>query len=149
MLHGQVVSAFGRVYGIDDYIIVNEKIANDEFQVSLLEMAALGSVVRVVSPSDLVTIIKDEDFQGQNTMVVFKEIDDAALAVKAGLPLTSLRVGGMFSKKGRERKQYDLALFADQADLDNFRILEDAGVKLVFQLNPDYQEKALSSLVKY
>ena len=149
MLHGQVCTAYGRLFSINEYIVINEAIANDELQVSLLEMAAMTSYVRIVSPKEAYEIITNEDFEGSSTMIVFKEIDDAVELVELGLKIDAIQIGGMYEKKGRDRKQYDTALFADDNDLACFRKLEDAGVDLTFQLVPDYQEKKLSNLIKY
>jgi Phosphotransferase system, mannose/fructose/N-acetylgalactosamine-specific component IIB len=149
MLHGQVCTAYGRVLSINEYIVINEAVANDELQVSLLEMAAMTSYVRVVSPKEAYEIISNNDFEGTSTLIVFKEIDDAVELIELGLKIDAIQIGGMYEKKGRDRKQYDTALFADDNDIACFRKLEDAGVDLTFQLVPDYQEKKLSNLVKY
>ena len=150
MLHGQVCAAFGSVYGIDEYLVVNAETAKDDFQVSLLEMAAISSAVRVVSPKEAYGIITSDDLEGRSTMVVFKEIEDAVeLIVDLGLGVKSLQISGMFAKTGRNRKQYDLTLFADDQDCAAFRKLEDAGVDLTFQVVPDYKAKKLSALVRY
>ena len=149
MLHGQVCTAYGRVLSINEYIVINEAVANDELQVSLLEMAAMTSYVRVVSPKEAYEIILNDDFEGSSTLIVFKEIDDAVELVELGLKIDAIQIGGMYEKKGRERKQYDTALFADDGDIACFRKLEDAGIDLTFQLVPDYQEKKLSNLIKY
>lgn len=149
MLHGQVCTAYGRLFSIDEYIVVNEAVANDDLQVSLLEMAALSSYVRVVSPKEAYDIISEGDFEGNSTLVVFKEIEDALELVEMGLKIDAIQIGGMFAKKGRDREQYDTALFADEQDKACFRKLADAGVDLTFQLVPDYQEKKLSNLIKY
>jgi len=149
MLHGQVCTAYGRVLSINEYIVINEAVANDELQVSLLEMAAMTSYVRVVSPKEAYEIISNNDFEGTSTLIVFKEIDDAVELIELGLKIDAIQIGGMYEKKGRARKQYDTALFADDNDIACFRKLEDAGVDLTFQLVPDYQEKKLSNLIKY
>ena len=149
MLHGQVCTAYGRVLSINEYIVINETVANDELQVALLEMAAMTSYVRVVSPKEAYEIISNNDFEGTSTLIVFKEIDDAVELVELGLKIDAIQIGGMYEKKERDRKQYDTALFADDNDIACFRKLEDAGVDLTFQLVPDYQEKRLSNLIKY
>lgn len=149
MLHGQVITAYGRSYNIDEYIVVNEEISKDDLQISLLEMAAMMAKVRVVSPKELVEIVKSNDLKGTNTLVVFKEIEDAVESVENGLTMEALQIGGMFSREGRDRKRYDVALFADEQDKSAFRKLEDMNIDLSFQVVPDYRAKKLSSLIKY
>lgn len=149
MLHGQVVTAYGRLFGIDEYIVVNEAISKDDLQVSLLEMAAMLATVRVVSPQEAYEIIANSDFHGKNTLVVFREIEDAVEVAELGLEIDAIQIGGMFSKKDRNRKQYDVALFADEQDKKAFRILTDMGVALTFQVVPDYREKKLSDMMDF
>ena len=150
MLHGQVCTAYGRMWSIDEYIIINDAVSTDELQVSLLELAALSSKVHVLSVKDAYEFISGNKCSGSNTLVVFKEIDDAAeIVCDYGLKITDLQIGGMYSKDGRDRKKYDVALFADDRDAANFRRLDDAGVDLTFQVVPDYKEKKISSMIKY
>lgn len=149
MLHGQVITAYGRSYGIDEYIVVNEEISKNDLQISLLEMAAMMAKVRVVSPKELVEIVKTNDLKGTSTLVVFKEIEDAVESAENGLTMEALQIGGMFSREGRDRKKYDVALFADEQDKSAFRKLEDMNIDLSFQVVPDYRAKKLSSLIKY
>lgn len=149
MLHGQVVTAYGRVFGIDEYIVINEVISKDELQVSLLEMAAMLASVRVVSPKEAYEIISNADFNGKNILIVFREVEDAVELVELGLKIDAIQIGGMFAKKDRNRKQYDVALFADEQDKEAFRTLDAHGVDLTFQVVPDYREKKLKDLVKY
>lgn len=150
MLHGQVCTTYGRLYGVDEYIVVNEAISNDELQISLLELASLHAGVHVLSPKDAYDFITNEKFEGTTTMVVFKEIDDAVeLIVDLGLKVDAVQIGGMYSKSGRQRKKYDVSLFADDLDAACFRKLADAGVDLTFQVVPDYKEKQLAKMINY
>lgn len=149
MLHGQVVAAYGRSLSIDEYIVVNEAISKDTLQVSLLEMAAMSATVRVVSPKELADIVAKQDFKGRSTLVVFREAEDAVEAIKCGLTIDAIQIGGMFSRKGRNRKKYDVALFADDQDKALFRELASHDVALSFQVVPDYKAKKLSSLIDY
>ena len=148
MLHGQSTQ-YGRLFSIDEYIVVNEAASKDEMQITLMELVVPMATVRAMSPKDAVEAIKNNDFEGNSTMVVFKEIEDAVEALELGLKMDAIQIGGMFEQKGRGRKQYDVALFADDSDCVAFRKLEDAGIDLTFQVVPDYKEKKLSNMIKY
>ena len=149
MLHGQTAAAWGKVLHVDEYIVINEAVANDPMQVTLLELAGTGCEVAVVSPSDAKQIFDDEDFYGDKTLVVFKTIDDAVELVELGYQIDEISIGGMFAEKGRDRVQYEKCLFVDEHDKECFRILESHGVKLVHQVVPEYKESKLKDLVDY
>ncbi len=149
MLHGQTCAAWGATLHIDEYIVVNEKTANDPMQVTLLQLAAMGKEVAIVSPVDAKQIFDDNDFLGDRTMVIFKDILDAVEIVKLGYHIDELSIGGMFDEAGRERKKYEACLFVSEKDKEAFRYLESQGVKLVLQIVPDYKEKLVKDLVKF
>jgi len=148
MLHGQSTQ-YGKLFSIDEYIVVNDAVSKDELQISLLELVAPTCTVHVLSPADTYDLIAAGKFHGTNTLVVFKEVEDAVDLLERGIKIPAIQVGGMFAKKGRERKQYDVTLFADEQDCAAFRKLENAGVELSYQVVPDYKEKKLSSMIKY
>lgn len=149
MLHGQTAAAWGKVLHVDEYIVVNEKVAKDSMQVTLLSLASAGNKLQVVSPEKAFDIISNEKFKGKKTFVVFKTIDDVVETVKAGLKIDQVSIGGMFEEKGRDRVQYEKCLFVDEHDKECFRYLESEGVDLVHQVVPEYKESKVKDLVKY
>lgn len=148
MLHGQSTQ-YGKLFSIDEYIIVNEAVSKDELQISLLELVAPSCTVQVLSPADAYHVISNEKFLGTSTLIIFKEVEDAVELLERGINVSAIQIGGMFAKKGRERKQYDVTLFADKQDCAAFRKLENAKVELSYQVVPDYKEKKLSNMIKY
>ena len=60
MLHGQV-SNFARSLNIDEFVVVNEKTAQDPTQVMLLELAALNADVDVVSPRQALELLNSSE----------------------------------------------------------------------------------------
>lgn len=75
MLHGQV-SNFARALNIEEFVVINEKTANDPTQVMLLELAALNAEVDAVSPQDAYELLTSDELEDYRVMVVFKEIFD-------------------------------------------------------------------------
>ena len=149
MLHGQTAAAWGKVLHVDEYIVVNEKVANDSMQVTLLSLASAGNKLQVLSPAKAFEVISNEKFKGKKTLVVFKTIDDVVETVKCGLKIDQVSIGGMFEEKGRDRKQYEKCLFCDDHDIECFRYLESEGIDIVHQVVPEYKESKVKDLVKY
>ena len=149
MLHGQTAAAWGRVLHIEEYIVINEKVANDSMQVTLLSLASAGSKLQVLSPAKAFEVFQAGKFKASKTMVVFKTIDDVVELVKLGWKVDQISIGGMFEEKGRDRKQYEKCLFVDDHDIECFRYLESQGVDIVHQVVPEYKESKVKDLVKY
>ena len=149
MLHGQTAAAWGKVLHVDEYIVINEKTANDPMQVTLLSLASTGSKLQVLSPANAYDVLSNGKFKGNKTFVVFKTIDDAVELAKLGWKMDQISIGGMFEEKGRDRKQYEKCLFVDDHDIECFKYLESEGVELVHQVVPEYKESKVKDLVKY
>ncbi len=149
MLHGQTCAAWGAILHVDEYLVVNEKTAKDPMQITLLELAAMGNELRVVTPEEAMEILEDEDFYGDRTMVIFKELDDVAEIVRLGYKLDEISIGSMIDIPGKNRKKYESNFFVGPEDIENFKYLDSKGVRSIVQIVPDYKPKAVKDLVKY
>lgn len=149
MLHGQTAAAWGKVLHVDEYIVVNEAVANDPMQKTLLSLAAMGNKLQVLSPKAAYDVLSNNGLKGKKTFVVFKTIDDAVELVQCGWKIDQLSIGGMFEEAGRNRVQYEKCLCVDEKDIECFKYLESQGVDLVHQVVPEYKESKVKDLVKY
>lgn len=148
MLHGQV-SNFGRALNIEEFVVINEKTANDPTQVMLLELAALNADVDVVSPSEAFELLTGDELADYRVMVVFKEIFDAVELVKLGYAMKEICISGMYAKDNENKVKAEACLFVDDRDKEAFRFLEDHGVLLTHQISPEYNKKLVHDLVKF
>jgi len=149
MLHGQTAAAWGKVLHVDEYIVINEQVANDSMQKTLLSLASAGNKLQVLSPAAAYDVLTNNKLKGKRTFVVFKTIDDVVELVKLGWKIDQVSIGGMFEEKGRNRVQYEKCLCVDDKDIECFKYLESQGVDLVHQVVPEYKESKVKDLVKY
>ena len=147
MLHGQV-SNFARALNIEEFVVINEKTANDPTQVMLLELAALNAEV-AVSPQDAYDLLTGDELEDYRVMVVFKEIFDAVELVKLGYSMNEIVISGMYAKDNENKVKAEACLFVDDKDKEAFRFLEDHGVLLTHQISPEYNKKMVHDLVKF
>ena len=148
MLHGQV-SNFARALNIEEFVVVNEKTANDPTQVLLLELEALNAEVDAVSPEDAYDLLTGDELEDYRVMVVFKEIFDAVELVKLGYSMPEIVISGMYAKDNENKVKAEACLFVDDKDKEAFRYLEDHGVLLTHQISPEYNKKMVHDLVKF
>lgn len=151
MLHGQVVTTFSKVLNIDEYIVVNDVVAKDEEQRTLLELALpAGAQFDCVSCKTFAKIDSEQDYWGNHTFVVFRYIDDALECVKLGANIKKLNIGGMYSRANRPTEvKEEIALFVDDHDREVFRELENLGVELTYRVSFYNNELPLNKVVKY
>lgn len=148
MLHGQV-SNFARSLNIDEFVVVNEKTAQDPTQVMLLELAALNADVDVVSPRQALELLNSSELDDYRVMVVFKQIEDAVELVELGYEMDELCISGMYASDRENKVKVEACLFVGEQDREAFRFLEEHGVLLTHQISPEYNKKRVRDLVQY
>lgn len=148
MLHGQV-SNFARSLNIDEFVVVNEKTAEDPTQVMLLELAALNADVDVVSPRQALELLNSSELDDYRVMVVFKQIEDAVELVELGYEMDELCISGMYASDRENKVKVEACLFVGEQDREAFRFLEEHGVLLTHQISPEYNKKRVRDLVQY
>ena len=148
MLHGQV-SNFARSLNIDEFVVVNEKTAQDPTQVMLLELAALNADVDVVSPRQALELLNSSELDDYRVMVVFKRIEDAVELVELGYEMDELCISGMYASDRENKVKVEACLFVGEQDREAFRFLEEHGVLLTHQISPEYNKKRVRDLVHY
>lgn len=152
MLHGQVLSTFGRILNPDEFLVVNEEVANDDSQRIVLEIAVpAGAEFDVVSPKTYGKIFQENDYWGTKTFVVFRYITDVVEAYKAGAKIPVLNAAGFYQdpKSKLPQTNYGVNLWITEEDKKNLRWLEDQGVKLIYRVSHLTSEEPLSKYVKY
>ena len=148
MLHGQV-SNFARSLNIGEFVVVNEKTAQDPTQVMLLELAALNADVDVVSPRQALELLNSSELDDYRVMVVFKQIEDAVELVELGYEMDELCISGMYASDRENKGKVEACLFVGEQDREAFRFLEEHGVLLTHQISPEYNKKRVRDLVQY
>lgn len=151
LIHGQVVTSFGKYFGADEFIVVNDIVAFDDDQINLMEFAKpAGAELGIVTCKEFARIVKENDFYGKKTIVVFKYLDDVMTCVELGVKIPVLNCCGLFSSKDRpDAVKYNNNLFVTEEDKKKFRQLDDSGIKLVYQLTYAMQETPLTAQFKY
>lgn len=103
LIHGQVITTWVKNYDIEQVLIINDKVAADKVQQSVLTMSAPpGLKVLVFGVQQFIEIIKKTPIK-KNTMLLFTNSLDVNALVDGGLDITKLNVGGMRMQDGRRQ----------------------------------------------
>lgn len=134
LIHGQVITTWVKNFDIEQVIIVNDKVANDTVQQSVLTMAAPPDLKVVVFGVDkFIDVLKKAEIK-RRTMLLFTNSVDVNKLVENGLKLEKLNVGGMRMQEGRRNLSRAVAVTPDEEQA--FRSLINNNIAVEIQMVP-------------
>lgn len=144
MIHGQVAYAWTTSYKSQAVMAIDDEIANDAFQKSLLEMACPpGLKCFVVSTQKAVELLKK--YETKKIFVVVKHPATYLKLIEAGVLLNEINVGGIYFKEGR--RQVSKTVYVDDEMVEVFQQLHKAEVKLEIRTHPSDTSTDLLSVL--
>ncbi|OCF98562.1 PTS system mannose/fructose/N-acetylgalactosamine-transporter subunit IIB [Gilliamella apicola] len=103
LIHGQVITTWVKNYDIEQVLVINDKVAEDKVQQSVLTMSAPpGLKVLVFGVQQFIEILKKTPIK-KRTMLLFTNSIDVNSLVEGGLSLEKVNVGGMRMQDGRHQ----------------------------------------------
>ena len=103
LIHGQVITTWVKNYDIEQVLIINDKVAGDKVQQSVLTMSAPPDLkVLVFGVQQFIEILKKTPIK-KRTMLLFTNSIDVNALVEGGLSLEKVNVGGMRMQDGRHQ----------------------------------------------
>jgi len=133
LIHGQVAFAWTTAYKSQAVMAIDDAVAKDAFQKSLLEMACpQGLKCFVVDTAKAVELLKK--YENKKIFVVVKHPDVYVKLVQAGIAISSVNVGGLYYKEGR--RQISTTVYVDDEMIAAFQQLHEAGVALEVRTHP-------------
>ena len=134
LIHGQVITTWVKNYDIEQVLVINNKVANDKVQQSVLTMSAPpGLKVLVFGVQEFIEILKKTTIK-KRTMLLFTNSIDVDALVDGGLSLEKLNVGGMRMQDGRH--QLSRAVSVTPEEEEAFRNLIAKNVVVEIQMVP-------------
>lgn len=101
LIHGQVITTWVKNYDIEQVLVINDKVAADSVQQSVLTMSApAGLKVLVFGVKQFIEILKKTEIK-KKTMLLLTNSIDVDMLVDGGLVIERLNVGGMRMQEGR------------------------------------------------
>lgn len=134
LIHGQVVTTWVKNYDIEQILVINDKVAGDQVQQSVLTMSAPpGIKVLAFGVDKFIDVLKKTEIK-RNTMLILTNSVDVSRLVENGLSIDKLNVGGMRMQAGR--KSLSRAVSVTPEEEEAFRKLLAANVKIEIQMVP-------------
>ncbi|MCL6572801.1 MAG: PTS N-acetylgalactosamine transporter subunit IIB [Bacillus sp. (in: Bacteria)] len=146
LVHGQVGVTWTNTLGANLVVVVNDNVATDPVQQSLMEMVLPDTVqIRFFTLEKTIRII-GKAAPHQKILLVFKTPQDALKFVKGGGPIKEINVGNMHFAEGK--KQLSSTVSVDQNDIDTFNELDQLGIKLDVRGIPSERGRNMMDLLK-
>lgn len=129
LIHGQVVTTWSKVTGIERILVVDDEVAKDKMRKFLLSQAVPpGIKANVVTIKKMIEVYHHLLFNGVKVMLLFTNPQDVAALVRAGIRITTVNIGGMRYTEGK--KMINNFVSVNQQDIDSFRYLDSQNIKL-------------------
>lgn len=144
LIHGQVLIAWGHRYPTRRIWVVDDASAGNDWERELLQSAAPGVEVKVVTVGEAAAGYAAEATAPGNAMLLVRNLETALALVEAGAPVTGYNVGGLHYAPGKDRvNEY---VYLDDADRRRARALLERGVTLTVQDVPASRARSLAEL---
>lgn len=135
LIHGQVATMWTNNLGATRIMVINDEVANNDLQKSVLRMAAPSNVsTSIITRETALKNISSGKYEGQKVFIVVKSPLDLLYLVKNGLDIKKINVGNMSSKKNTEVVRPSISVTAEEKEA--FKELIDRGVEITAIMTP-------------
>lgn len=139
LIHGQVATSWIRGMNIEVVVVVDDDIAKDVTQVSILKMSAPAEIKIYAQSIDKFTEkYKLGILDNYRVMLVFENVLTPLRLIQNGIPITSLNLGGMRFRDGRRQITKSLSVSLE----------EDKIIRQICSLGVEVEHRQLASDTK-
>lgn len=145
LIHGQVVVGWVKALGIERLVVVNDAIARNSMQKTLMEMAVpSGLKVSFYTVEEAAQNCRPGDSR-ERSLLLFSSPTDVLEFKRRGGALSVVNVGGMHYCEGK--LQVCKTVCVNESDIEAFRELKKQGVELEVRAVPGDVREPLDKYV--
>lgn len=135
LIHGQITVGWVPYLHADRVAVVNDRIASNPVLTAIVRAGATEGVkIDVVSPKDVARLSAAGDFDNGRVVVLFESLGDVLEALKEGLEIETVNLGGV--RGDGEGVRLGDAVFLTKDDSRIIGELSRLGVKVEMRLMP-------------
>lgn len=140
LIHGQVMTAWVKKTHADHIIVIDDKVANDDFLIEVLKMSApTGIKVDVFDSDTAITKLADlTSFNNDKIIILVKEPLVIEKVISEGIDIKELIIGGMGAREDRQTLYRNIAM--NDKERISVKNIIDRGVKVTIHIIPDQKE---------
>lgn len=146
LIHGQVVTAWAKITKGNRIIVVDDDVANDDFMISILKMAAPSSFnINILSVNEASSILKGDE-NGDRVIILVKNPFTIRSLIEKGVNIKEVNLGGMGAKMGRKQLYRNISISEEEKEC--FFNMINNGTNVYVQIVPDASSIDFTSLAK-
>lgn len=147
LIHGQVANLWTTKLDISRIMVVDDEVSENAIEKSGLKLATPAGVKLSVLPIEkAATNILAGKYDSQRLLIIAKKPDRLLKLVELGVPIKEINVGNM--SQSEESKAISKSINVLENDIEAFKKLDAAGVKLVSQMVPSDKSEDFMGLLK-
>lgn len=143
MVHGQIVAKWIKFRPVDRLVLADDLLIDDDFMADIYRMAVPDRPVDIVKIDD---VQKALDAKDDSVMLIFRDVEGAYRAMKAGVNLPELNVGAVQNSKERKSVLQGVSLSKDE--FNKMVEIAHSGVNVFLQPIPENDPVGLKSIEK-
>ncbi len=145
LIHGQVVVGWVKAMGIERLVVVNDSIAKNAMQKTLMEMAVpSGLKVSFYTVEEAALHCRTGESK-ERSLLLFSNPTDVVEYGRKGGSLSVVNVGGMHFCEGKQ--QVSKTVCVHEADIESFKELKKQGVELEVRAVPGDVKEPLEKYI--
>lgn len=147
LIHGQVVTQWVNVFKAQHIVVIDNNVAKDKMQKSVLKFAAPPDIkVSIFSVDKAVEEWEKNQFGTKNVFVLFRDVKQIAELQEKGVSFEEITIGQMAIIN--DRKQIYKQVGLSESEAQTLMDIEKTGVKLYFQMQPTDKKESLEIMKK-
>lgn len=147
LVHGQVAGRWIKHTLADRIIIIGDEIANDPFMIEMFQLLSPpGTKIVCYTIARAVEEFQKGEFGDGRIIIMFKEIQTADNAWRAGVKFKEINIGQVPGGPGRKLAWATVSLSKQEVEL--LEGLAQEGVNVYFQAVPDDKQQPLDAVAK-
>lgn len=146
-VHGQILEGWIPYTKATCIVVASDAVVKNRIQKTAMEASVpSGLTVRVLDVRDAVKRLLEGEFDKWDIVLLFGTTEEALTAVRLGLKVEEINVGNIHFCPGK--LQISPSVSVDKADLENFKALNDMGVRVVIRCVPSDSSHSIWEVVK-
>lgn len=146
LIHGQVATLWTNELGATRIMVINDEVANNEIQKTMLRMAAPSNVsTSLITEEKAVNNINNGNYKGQKVLVIVKNPETIVRLMDQGLDIKKINVGNMSTRENTHHIKPSVSITPEEEQA--FRVLLDRGVEITAVMVPTDKLVYLKDLI--
>lgn len=147
LVHGQITMFWTRRVGANLILAVNDAVAGDPMQKSIMSFAAPASTdLEVLSVEEVMAKINEDAWPGKKALLLVKTPIDVLRLIELGLELDFINVGGVRQPGANIKLTKEVS--ATEEEVEAWKKLDGMGIKIEVQWVPGEGTTNLNDVLK-